>query len=102
MEKVCLCCKEKIKGRSDKKFCGDACRNEFHNTQNSPYNSLVRNTNRRLKKNYRILAEVTLVGGKGRITKSNLIHKGFFLTFLHLFIKPKKGMTIILSMIWGI
>ena len=91
MEKVCLCCKEKIKGRSDKKFCGDACRNEFHNAQNASYNSLVRNTNRRLKKNYRILTEVNLVGGEGRITKSNLIYKGFFFDLFTSIYKTQKG-----------
>jgi len=51
----------------------------------------VRNTNRRLKKNYRILAEVALVGGKGRITKSNLIHKGFFFDLFTSFYKTQKG-----------
>ncbi len=70
--------------------------------QNAPYNSLVRNTNRRLKKNYRILAQVTLVGGKGRITKATLIQKDFSLIYLPLFIKLKKEMTIILSMILAI
>ena len=91
MEKLCLCCEEKIEGRRDKKFCGDACRNEFHNAQNAPYNSLVRNTNRRLKKNYRILAQVTLVGGKGRITKATLIQKGFFFDLFTSMYKTQKG-----------
>ena len=43
------------------------------------------------QKNYRILAEVTLVGGKGRITKSNLIHKGFFFDLFTSIYKTQKG-----------
>ncbi|MBL0342028.1 MAG: hypothetical protein IPP71_14530 [Bacteroidetes bacterium] len=31
MEKNCLTCQSKLTGRSDKKFCNDACRNEYHN-----------------------------------------------------------------------
>jgi hypothetical protein len=53
MEKLCLSCQEKIFGRSDKKYCGDACRNSYHNSINQQNISLLRKTNSRLKKNYR-------------------------------------------------
>lgn len=31
MQKTCLNCQEKLTGRSDKKFCNEACKNEHNN-----------------------------------------------------------------------
>ncbi|MEJ6546598.1 MAG: hypothetical protein ACI9KR_000949 [Arcticibacterium sp.] len=77
MEKLCLSCQEKIFGRSDKKYCGDACRNSYHNSINQQNISLLRKTNSRLKKNYRILNEIPLKEGKGKISKALLLNRGF-------------------------
>ena len=52
--KQCLECDNEIKGRIDKKFCSDYCRNAYNNKLNKDSNNLVRNTNNRLRKNYRI------------------------------------------------
>jgi hypothetical protein len=49
--KVCPECGEKIRGRVDKKFCGDACRNSWNNKQNADANNFVRNINNSLRKN---------------------------------------------------
>lgn len=35
MEKNCISCGKKIAGRSDKKFCNETCKNEYHNMQQS-------------------------------------------------------------------
>jgi len=48
--KNCPECDDKIKGRADKKFCSDACRNAFNNKLNSDANSTVRNINNALRK----------------------------------------------------
>ena len=53
--KLCENCNKTIRGRSDKKFCNDYCRNAFNNNLNSPANNLVRRTNILLSKNRRIL-----------------------------------------------
>ena len=55
MEKVCPECGDKIRGRADKKFCSDACRNAHNNSLNKDNKNLVRNINNRLRKNYSIL-----------------------------------------------
>ena len=55
MQKQCLECDEKIVGRTDKKFCSDACRNAFNNKVNKDSKNLIRNVNNRLRKNYRVL-----------------------------------------------
>lgn len=72
----CLECGERIIGRSDKKFCNDACRNAYNNKQNKDSNNLMRNVNNKLRKNYRILNEIN-VEGKTKILKSKLDGLGF-------------------------
>lgn len=72
----CLECGEKIIGRSDKKFCNDACRNAYNNKQNKDSTNLMRNVNNKLRKNYRILKEIN-TDGKTKITKSRLDNLGF-------------------------
>jgi len=76
---TCLECGDKILGRSDKKYCGDACRNAHNNKLNADANNLVRNINNALRKNRRIL-ETLLSGhseGKARIPLKKLSAKGF-------------------------
>ncbi|CAM3093414.1 hypothetical protein DRF59_13965 [Chryseobacterium flavum] len=72
----CLECGENIIGRSDKKFCNDACRNAYNNKQNKDSNNLMRNINNKLRKNYRILVEIN-TDGKTKIAKSKLDSLGF-------------------------
>ncbi|CAA7195921.1 MULTISPECIES: hypothetical protein [Chryseobacterium] len=67
----CLECGEKILGRSDKKFCNDACRNAFNNKQNKDSTNLMRNINNKLRKNYRILKEIN-TEGKTKVARSKL------------------------------
>lgn len=53
--RLCICCQKPLKGRLDKRFCDDYCRNHFHNSIKAPENNLVRNVNNALTKNRRIL-----------------------------------------------
>lgn len=77
MEKQkCLECNESISGRADKKFCSDYCRNAFNNKINKDTTNFIRNTNNRLRKNWRILEELN-PKDKCKITKQKLLDKGF-------------------------
>jgi hypothetical protein len=53
-----MSCNKTVKGRSDKKFCNDYCRNAYNNVIKSSSNNLVRNLNNRLSKNRRILENI--------------------------------------------
>ena len=75
-KKICLDCGEPIKGRSDKKFCNDICRNSYNNKLNSDTTNYVRNVNNILRKNRRVLEE-NLKGETSTIGKQKLIDKGF-------------------------
>ena len=76
MNKQCPECAAKIVGRIDKKFCSDACRNSYNNKFNKDSKNLIRNTNNRLRKNYRIL-EALNPDKKTKTSRAKLIEKGF-------------------------
>ena len=58
--RTCLTCGKDLKGRIDKKFCDDYCRNNYNNRQRAKTNcsSLVRSINNGLLKNRKILESV--------------------------------------------
>lgn len=83
--RFCVTCKKALKGRTDKKFCNESCRNGFYNHLNAETNNLVRNINHALGKNRRILESFFIEENK-IITASahQLLLKGFqFRYFTH-------------------
>jgi len=82
MEKRCLECNDLLHGRSDKKFCSDACRNTYNNKLKSTEgSSYVRKVNGILQRNRNIMAALN-PEGKVRIHKSKLLKKGFDFGFV--------------------
>ncbi|MBS1487469.1 MAG: hypothetical protein JST43_07745 [Bacteroidetes bacterium] len=75
-EKTCFECGEKIKGRSDKKFCSDQCRVAYNNRLNSDETNFVRNVNNALRKNRRILLTLN-PSGKTKMHRNKLTEQGF-------------------------
>ncbi|MEO5984216.1 MAG: hypothetical protein ABIP80_01855 [Ferruginibacter sp.] len=82
--KYCIACEKQVRGRTDKKFCGEACRNNYNNRLKAETTNLVRNINHALGKNRRIL-EGFLRGDKAtKVSASQLLHNGFqFKYFTH-------------------
>ncbi|MGB0805181.1 MAG: hypothetical protein ACPGRC_00735 [Salibacteraceae bacterium] len=76
MQNTCLECKDPIKGRADKKFCSDACRNTYNNKFTRDSTNLMRNVNRILRKNRSILEKLN-PKGKAKTTKKTLIANGY-------------------------
>lgn len=92
MEKKCLECGDPIKGRIDKKFCSDQCRNNYNNRQKSDETNHIRNVNHILKKNRRILMELNPTG-KTNVSEKQLLEKGFNLNYITNFYTTKAGRT---------
>jgi uncharacterized C2H2 Zn-finger protein len=92
MRKKCPQCGALFVGRSDKKFCGDYCRNSFNNKVHPEIKKMIRNTNNRLKKNYKILVSLN-VSGKTKIPKSKLTDRGFYPELVTSFYTTKAGNT---------
>ena len=72
----CSHCNEEMKGRSDKKFCGDECRAHHNNARNRDKNNLMRNVNRILRQN-RIILQEFYAKGKTKVHKNMLTDHGF-------------------------
>ncbi len=91
-EKKCIECNKSLKGRADKKFCDDFCRNSYNNKLNSDTNSYVRNINNILRKNRRVLEEtLSATEDMAKVTKSKMLERGFqFKFFTHTY-SNKKG-----------
>jgi predicted nucleic acid-binding Zn ribbon protein len=85
--KKCLSCSKPLKGRADKKFCDDYCRNNYNNEQKSKgnYSKLVRNINNALLKNRKVLESILPVNEEtAKANKEKLQGLGFqFKYFTH-------------------
>ncbi len=91
-QKLCLACKRVIKGRIDKKFCDDSCRNNYNNNLKSADVNLVRNINNALAKNRRILETFLSEGDEmAKTTKERLLQKGFQFKYITHTYSNKKG-----------
>lgn len=81
----CLDCGATLKGRVDKKFCNDYCRNNYNNRQKSKgsHSSLVRNINNALMKNRKVLESLLPEGEEtARAHKDKLLRMGFHFRYL--------------------
>jgi predicted nucleic acid-binding Zn ribbon protein len=100
MEKHCQYCDAAIKGRADKKFCDDSCRNAFNNQQNSDTTNLMRNVNNILRRNRRILSDLN-PEGKTKVTKAKLLEKGYNFQYHTSTTTTKAGATYIFCYEYG-
>ena len=83
-----------VRGRSDKKFCDDYCRNNYNNQLKAEDNNYVRNINNTLRKNRRILNELLPdTEEMMKTTKDNLIQQGFRFKYMTHTYTNKKGHT---------
>jgi predicted nucleic acid-binding Zn ribbon protein len=90
VERKCLDCGDTIRGRSDKKFCSDQCRNNYNNRLNRDSNNFVRNVHGLLRKNRRILSD--LYGeGKRTVHKDALYALGYNFSFFTHMIESRDG-----------
>lgn len=75
MNRFCLDCNTEIKGRADKKFCDDQCRNNYNNRRKSEDGEFVKKINQILTKNRKLLKEY-LDSNRG-VQREALAKKGF-------------------------
>jgi len=93
MEKrKCLECGDSIVGRSDKKYCNDYCRNAYNNRLDVDTKNLIRNTNNRLRRNYKTLVKLNKTG-KTKVTRLRLYDNNFDFNFFTSIYTTKAGKT---------
>ena len=89
---TCQECGKKVKGRADKKFCDDFCRNSFNNKLNSDTSAFVRKVNNILRKNRRIMEELLFENEeKVKSTKDKMHEKGFQFKYITHTYTTKQG-----------
>lgn len=90
--RLCKSCTHPLKGRTDKLFCNDNCRNAYHNNSNSQLNNFIRTINHSLLRNRKILESIfTEVVPKNRIGKAALASRGFIFSYYTHTKKNRRG-----------
>jgi hypothetical protein len=99
--KNCRSCGKGLKGRSDKKFCNDYCRNHFNNSLKVPANEYIKTVNRALSRNRNILE--SLLGEKESCTLSKelLQEQGFLFQYNTQVIEQRNGNRVFLCYDYG-
>ena len=87
----CVACDKPVKGRTDKKFCDDYCRNIYNNQLKASKNNLVRNINNALGRNRRILESFFVEEEIAKTHKDKLVEKGFQFKYMTHTYTNKKG-----------
>ena len=87
----CVACDKPVKGRTDKKFCDDYCRNIYNNQLKASKNNLVRNINNALGRNRRILESFFAEEEIAKTHKDKLVEKGFQFKYMTHTYTNKKG-----------
>ncbi|MFV0606454.1 MAG: hypothetical protein ACK5NK_11500 [Niabella sp.] len=92
--RTCLSCGKPLKGRSDKKFCDDYCRNNYNNSLKSNNSKIIRNINNALRKNHHILENMIPENEETfKITRERLINAGFNFKYITHQYQTQKGHT---------
>ena len=92
--KACLACGKTIRGRIDKKYCDDLCRNNFNNQLKIETNACVRTINNTLGKNRRILQSLLTENQEmTKTTRDKLLQLGFHFKYFTHHYANKKGST---------
>jgi hypothetical protein len=73
---VCRHCGHILRGRSDKQFCDDSCRNQFNNRLNREHHLLMRKVHNILRRNKKILEDIRKQG-QGHVPAEMLRQEGF-------------------------
>jgi hypothetical protein len=92
----CHQCGAEISGRADKRFCDGTCRGRYNNNLQRITSTRIRNINRALGKNRRILEGILIDGESSvKISMEELLLKGFNFKFNTHSIEAKTGKTYI-------
>jgi hypothetical protein len=87
----CYCCEKPLRGRTDKKFCDDNCRNQFNNQRKVNNQAIVRKINSVLSRNRRILENFLPQGNQPvKVQREKFLMQGFqFRYCTHVFVNQK-------------
>lgn len=91
--KRCVECAELIKGRSDKRYCNDACRSSYNNRLKPVKPNIINKINKQLIKNRKILADLLQEEKLLKVNEDRLLTLGFDLAYHTHDLLTSKGQT---------
>lgn len=68
---------DNLKGRSDRQYCDERCKNAYHNSRSSDENRELERVDKVLRKNHRILKKLFDRGDRDEILRDVLLKEGF-------------------------
>jgi hypothetical protein len=77
LSRHCQDCGSIISGRTDKKFCDDACRTSYNNRRRQEESAGVRRTDAILRRNRKILQFYAESRAEARLCREHLLASGF-------------------------
>lgn len=89
----CMLCSKAIKGRTDKKFCDDFCRNAFNNQRKAPSNNFIRKVNNALRRNRYIMENLLDKKKEKKVHRETLLEHGFFFRYCTHMARDARGNT---------
>lgn len=93
-QRRCLYCQEELRGRRDKKYCDDHCRNSYNNRLKASDTQVVRKINRILTQNRSILkALLDNKADTAKVPQGRMIQLGFSFDYHTHIYTTKKGHT---------
>lgn len=87
---ICLECKSRFSGNSNKKFCSAACKNEYHNHRRKKEADEIGPVVNILKANRRILMEIADGKSVQNVSEQQLLDKGYVFRY-HTHRRTNKG-----------
>jgi hypothetical protein len=77
LSRACTACRKIIRGRTDKKFCNDHCRNTYNNQLRAPENAYIRSVTLSIRKNRSILQMMLGKKKNMQVNRNELLEHGF-------------------------
>jgi hypothetical protein len=100
-DRKCLACEKTLRGRIDKKFCDDYCRNNYNNQQRAVDSQYDKKIISILKKNKQVLAQFLKEEEMTKTTKERLLSSGFQFKYHTHHYENKKGNTYVFCFEYG-
>ncbi len=101
INKHCLYCEKLVRGRLDKKFCNDFCRNTYNNLQKTSFTNYQRNIIHQLRKNKQILEKILQDQLIVNVQRQQLLNLGFHFAYRTHHYTNKLGRTYVYCFEYG-